>query len=58
VCASRRDVADRRSLLGEGGEGALERLDADGVHVGHRVSDIQTDPWSLVAERRQRQREE
>jgi hypothetical protein len=57
VCASGRDVADRRGLLGEGGKGALERLNADGVHVGHRGLDVQTDPWSLVADKRQRQRE-
>lgn len=30
-----RDVADRRGLLGEGREGALERLDTEGVHCGH-----------------------
>lgn len=33
VCVPGRDVAEGRGLLlGEGGEGALERLDADGVH--------------------------
>jgi hypothetical protein len=47
VCASGRDVAEGRGLLGEGGEGALERLDADGVHVGHRGLDVQIDPWSF-----------
>ena len=33
MCVSGGDVAEGRGLLlGEGGEGALERLDADGVH--------------------------
>jgi hypothetical protein len=32
VCVPGRDVAERRGLLGKRGEGALERLDADGVH--------------------------
>jgi hypothetical protein len=33
VCVPGGDVAEGCSLLlGEGGEGALERLDADGVH--------------------------
>ena len=33
MCVPGRDVTERCGLLGEGGEGALERLDADGVHV-------------------------
>ena len=34
MCVPGRDVAEGCSLLlGEGGEGALERLDAKGVHV-------------------------
>ena len=34
VCVPGGDVAEGRGLLlGEGGEGALERLDADGVHI-------------------------
>ena len=34
MCVSGGDVAEGRGLLlGEGGEGALERLDADGVHI-------------------------
>ena len=37
MCVSGHDVAVGDGLLGEGGrEGALKRLEAKGVHVGHR----------------------